>query len=118
MANPNGNPQNLKTPSTTEDAKAKGRKGGIASGRSRRKWKEFRKLFEIALTRKQEGKDSTAAEDIVLAMIEKALKGDVQAFKEIRDTMGEKPTDKQELSGKNGEGIQVVCFDGGPRIPV
>ncbi len=117
MPNPNGNPQTLKVP-TSETAKALGRKGGIASGRSRRKWKEFRKLFEIALTSKMEGVDRTTAEGIVIAMIQKALAGDVQAFKEIRDTMGEKPTDKQELSGKNGEGIQVVCFDGGPRIPV
>lgn len=117
MPNPKGNPQTLKVP-TSETAKALGRKGGVASGKSRRKWKEFRKLFEIALTSKMEGVDHTTAEGIVLAMIQKALAGDVQAFKEIRDTMGEKPTDRQELSGKDGEEIQIVCFGTGERTPV
>ena len=32
-----------------------------------------------------------------LAIIDKAMKGDTKAFEVIRDTIGEKPTDKQEI---------------------
>ena len=36
---------------------------------------------------------------ITKAMIVKAKKGDVSAYQTIRDTIGEKPTDKQEITG-------------------
>ena len=44
-------------------------------------------------------------EKISIALIEKALTGDVRAFETIRDTIGEKPT--QTIEGIEG-GINVV----------
>ena len=38
-------------------------------------------------------------ERISLALIEEAIKGNVKAFEVIRDTIGEKPVNKQEVSG-------------------
>ena len=35
------------------------------------------------------------------------MSGDVKAFQELRDTVGEKPVDKQELSGLNGEAVML-----------
>ena len=44
-----------------------------------------------------DGEKKTGAEAITLAMIKKASTGDVSAFLAIRDTIGEKPTEKQEV---------------------
>ena len=53
----------------------------------------------------------------MLALIEKALEGNVKAFEVLRDTVGEKPSDRHEISGP-GDGPCVVVFDGGRREPV
>lgn len=42
-----------------------------------------------------------------LSLIEKALKGDTKAFEVLRDTIGEKPTDKQEISGEQKLDINI-----------
>ena len=44
-----------------------------------------------------EGKNITAQEAMSIAMIQRAIQGDVSAFTAIRDTVGEKPTDKVEV---------------------
>ena len=67
-----------------EAAKA-GRAGGIASGRSRRRWNTLREAFRELLT----------DDDLILmfnALLSKAKEGDVRAAEFLRDTMGEKPT--------------------------
>jgi len=38
--------------------------------------------------------------NMTLAQVEKALKGDTKAYEVIRDTIGEKPTDKLETKGE------------------
>lgn len=42
------NNENLKPIKTTERAKELGRKGGIASGKQRRKYKEIKNIFKFA----------------------------------------------------------------------
>ncbi len=116
MANPKGHAENF-SPSTPEKAKANGRKGGLASGRSRKRRKAFRELVDLAL-RCRGVNGSTVAEDVVLALIDKALTGDVKAFEALRDTVGEKPSDRHEISGPDKEPVNLVVFDGGPRTPV
>jgi hypothetical protein len=64
------------------------RKGGIASGEARREKKLFRETIEKKL--------GANIDDIINAMITKASSGDVQATTFLRDTIGEKPTDKVE----------------------
>lgn len=74
------------------------RKGGINSGKARRQKKTFKQLFEIALSLQNEETGEQNAIGITSAMIKKALAGDVKAFESIRDTIGQKPIDKQEVS--------------------
>lgn len=41
--------------------------------------------------------NKTYQEQIVLALVKRAQKGDTKAFEVIRDTIGEKPVEKQEV---------------------
>ena len=81
---------------TIEEAK----KGGIASGESRRRKKLLRECLEELLDTEQEVKingvtlKKTNAELLSVTLMKKALKGDVKAFEVLRDTAGEKPVDK------------------------
>ena len=74
------------------------KKGGIKSGETRRNKKTLREELEIALAIKNE-KGEEIRMTITKALIQKAINGDVKAFEVIRDTIGEKPTDKQEING-------------------
>lgn len=72
-----------------DEAVKAGRAGGVASGRSKRKWASLREAFKERMT------DGDRLR-IFDAMLEKAAAGDVRAAEFIRDTMGEKPTDRIE----------------------
>ena len=93
------NSENLKPARTKSEAREKGKKGGIKSGEKRRERKKLRELLEIALQlqNKETGEQNDFA--IIAALIKKAVNGDTKAFELIRDTIGEKPTDKQEIIG-------------------
>lgn len=56
-------------------------------------------LLKIALTLQNEETGEINNIAITNAIINKAAKGDVSAYQTIRDTIGEKPTDKQEITG-------------------
>lgn len=94
MANEN----NLNPPiRSAREAREKGQKGGIASGEARRKKKTIRETLEMMLSG-QMPDGSTRRDAIVVALMEKALSGDVRAFEAIRDSVGEKPTEKMNVS--------------------
>lgn len=96
MANPqNLIPQSLRS---SKEAREMGRKGGIASGKARAKRKAMRELLEEAMARKLDGGDTTTAEAVTIALVERAMSGDTKAYEVIRDTLGEKPVDKKESS--------------------
>ena len=46
------------------------------------------------------GKNLTVGQALVLAQVKKAMTGDTRALEFLRDTMGEKPTNKQEITAK------------------
>lgn len=73
--------------------------GGKASGVARKKRKALKELLEIALSMEVAG-DQTAAEAVTAALIQKAMDGDTKAFEVIRDTVGEKPTEKSQVQGE------------------
>ena len=76
------------------------KKAGIASGKARRE----KKMFQEAVLNALKAKDTdgmTMLEKGVVAVIERMLKGDTKAFEVLRDTAGEKPTEKVEASGTN-----------------
>ena len=74
------------------------RQGAIASTAVRREKRTMREIAEIILS-----KDVTTSDGVVTGkyavlakVIDKALKGDLQAATFIRDTSGEKPTEKTQ----------------------
>ena len=87
-----GRPENFR-PRSSDEARKNGEKGGKKSGEARRKKKRLRELLELALARVDDG-GQTTAEAVTAALVTKALAGDVRAYEVIRDTVGEKPTDK------------------------
>lgn len=91
-----GNPEKLQPVRSKQEARERGAKGGVASGRARREKASLRAALEVLLERKgEDGK--TGREALAVALYEQALKGDVRAFAELRDTVGEKPVQKQEV---------------------
>lgn len=102
-----------------EEAKKNGRKGGIASGEARRKRKAFKEQIDYFLSLpfpdmtdnngnkikdafknfgiEEEEIDNQMA--MILSMWKNVIKkGDVSAFTALRDTVGERPSDKIEGS--------------------
>ena len=75
---------------TEEEQRELARKGGIASGEARRRKKTLKEEL-IALLETNDNNNK-----ISVAILNKALNGDIQAFTTIRDTIGEKPVDKVE----------------------
>ena len=91
------NAENLKPPinkrSTSEQREIR-QKGGIKSGEVRRARKTLKEELLLLL------ENGNTQNKISLALIKKALKGNIKAFEVIRDTIGEKPADKHELKGE------------------
>lgn len=85
-------PQNKRTKSEQREI---ARKGGIASGKSRKARKTFKEDLLLALSMIKDGK--TVQEIGLESVVAKYLSGDLKAFEIVRDTVGEKPTDKQEV---------------------
>ena len=82
--------ENLRPVSSKEEARERGRKGGLASGEARRKRKTLKEELLLMLS------EGETQRSVTLALIEKAMSGDTKAFEVIRDTIGEKPVDKVE----------------------
>ena len=82
-----------------EERKEIAKKGAEATNRIRAERKTLAELMKIALTLPNEETGEINDIAITNAMINKAIKGDVSAYQTIRDTIGEKPTDKQEITG-------------------
>lgn len=91
---------------SVNEAREFGRKGGKASGESRRRKADFRKTLNLLLTAEIDnpewtpileamGLDSTLESAVNAAIIKKALAGNVKAYEAIRDTLGQ--TLKSEL---------------------
>lgn len=95
------NEQNLNPFNTlTEDEQREiARKGGQASGESRRNKKLLRECLEILLEKEmtdKSGKTMSGAEALSTKLFAEAMKGNVKAFEVLRDTAGQKPIDKVE----------------------
>lgn len=93
--------ENLKVLSPSE-ARKNGRIGGKKSGEVRRAKKTMREMLDYLLEKeiKTNKGDMSTLEAIMVSMIAKASKGDVRATEFIRDTIGQKPTEKTEIIGE------------------
>ena len=88
---------------TKEEQREIARKGGIASGKARREKKIFKEAIE-----KQLGQ---SIDSMIKSMIEQAKSGNVQAITFLRDTIGEKPTDKVEAEVNSDVNINIELTD-------
>lgn len=88
---------NLRTP-TAEEARERGRKGGIASAKARAEKKQLKELLELALSQPSEiVEDEDNYTAITAALVNKAIQGDTKAYEVIRDTLGQKPTEQTQM---------------------
>lgn len=106
--------ENLKPCRTTEEARERGRKGGINSGKRKKEKRKLKEIAEMLLDMKApddiiarfeqlypdlDAKEMTNRLAIVQRLILNALAGDNKAFKLLRDQIGEKP--KEEIVNTN-----------------
>ena len=100
---------------TKEQLSEAGKKSGKASVEARRRRKELKETLEILLNmsldkrRKNvdiekiqafadlKGKNVTVDEAMMIKLVQKALSGDLNSISMIRDTIGEKPSDRVEV---------------------
>ena len=94
---------------THEQIVANARKAGLASGEANRARRKQREILHNILFLMCDDEEAVAALQALgltpnfanaanLAMLRKAIKGDVEAMKYIRDTIGEKPADTTQLT--------------------
>ena len=112
-----------------EQRRENGRKGGIASGEAKRKKKAMKERLEILLEMNVKsgrgadiesiqnfaalkGKNITVQDALMIAQIQKALKGDTNAAVFVRDTAGQNPTQKIEADVDMDLKITVDYGDG------
>ena len=90
---PNGTPQNLIPFNKMDKDKAREihAKGGKASGESKRARKSLKEELILLLSQ------GDTQKQLSISLLAKAFNGDVRAFEVIRDTIGEKPVEKQEI---------------------
>lgn len=108
-----------------EIAVENGRKGGKASGEAKRRKKDMKERLEILLSMPLKdgkgadvekiksfgaikGKNITVEDAILIAVLQKALKGDVQASNFIRDTSGQKVAEKVEINTNIDESVKEI----------
>ena len=95
-------PNSKRTPSELREMT---RKAGIASGEARRARKTLKETLLMML------EEGNTQNDITLALLQKALNGDTKAYEVIRDTVGEKPTDKIEQSGDSKLDVNIRVIE-------
>lgn len=103
------NEKNLKPPQSTSEARERGKKGGIASGKARLAKKTAREYAIAALdgvTKDKEGKSITIKDVMIQKLIAKAVsEADLNAIKYIGELIGESPSQKIEVTGKDGKDL-------------
>lgn len=99
---------------TSEELRERARKGGIASVKARREKKLFRETLESLLSMPMKDGNDVSVDDIksfagikganisvqeaiLIAQVQKAMKGDTRAAEYVRDSIGQKPSDKIQL---------------------
>lgn len=108
---------------SVNEAREFGRKGGKASGESRRRKADFRKTLNLLLTAEIDspewtpllealGLDSTLESAVNAAMIREALAGNVKAYIAIRDTLGQTTKSDEDLEEQKARTAAVQAKTG------
>ena len=97
------NPQNLipQNERPVEERRRIAAMGGKARGEQKKRQKTFREALETLLSKEVIDKNGDKY-DLLTAIsakqVEKASKGDTKAFEVIRDTIGQKPVERVEIT--------------------
>ena len=100
---------------TSDELRERAKKGGVASGKARRERKLMRETLETLLGMPLKNGKSASVEDIkslaavkgkninvqeaiLIAQVQKAMKGDTRAAEYVRDTIGQKPVDSVDMN--------------------
>lgn len=94
---------------TEDELREMTRNGGIKSGEVRREKKKLKEELEILMQIATDG--TTNQSKLCVALLSKALSGDVQAFNAIRDTMGEKPKEVIEQTNRNPKPLRIEIVE-------
>ena len=113
------NEKNLKSfnKMSEREQKAIASKGGVASGKAKRRKKEFKESLEVVLGMvlksgeiasiddiqsfaDLKGKNITVQDAIVIAMAQRAMKGNVSCARWVLETSGQKQPTKLEMRGE------------------
>ena len=99
----------FKKEQSCEEAVKNSKKGGIASGKARLAKKTAREYAIAALegvTKDKEGKSITIKDVMIQKLIAKAVsEADLNAIKYIVELIGESPSQKIEVTGKDGKDL-------------
>lgn len=108
------NEQNLKPVRTKEEARERGRNGGKASGKARRRKADFRKTLNMLLTVDIEhpeitpildamGIDSTPESAMLMAQIKEAMDGNTKAAYFVAQYAGQNDRLKEDIENKKAD---------------
>lgn len=87
---------------TPKERKELARKAGIKSGEARRAKKTMKQMLDYLLEKEitnTKGEKASTLEAISVSLIKQAMSGNTKAFEVIRDTIGQKITEKLDISG-------------------
>lgn len=94
-----------------EQARINGRKGGKASAEARARRKAFSEAFDVLLTKEymdQEGNVKQGVDVLASQVFKAALSGDMKAFVELRNSVGEMPVQRVETVNISQETYDAV----------
>jgi hypothetical protein len=97
-----------------EDAKKIRSKGGKARAAKIKEKKTMKEMLDYLLEKEianKSGEKASTQEAISIALIKQALNGNVKAYEVIRDTIGEKPTEKQEITNTTPQIVVATKTD-------
>lgn len=118
---------------STEEVREIAARGGRKSGETRRKRRTAKEIARTILqtdlsaeqveevldgARDLIGDDASAYSVMIAKMVQEGLRGNVQAFTAVRDTAGDKPTDKQEVTAAVTAGDVALLEKVGARLGI
>jgi len=82
---------------SSDELKQRQHNGGVKSGEARRAKKTLKQELEILM--EMATKDGKTYQELMsLSLVKEALKGNTKAFEVVRDTLGQKPIEVQQVT--------------------
>jgi hypothetical protein len=107
---------------TKEELQEAGKKGGVKSGKTRAAKKQMKDTFETIDKIKNiadiKGKNITVQDAILIAQVQKALKGSIASAEFIRDTVGQRPEDIINLNTEGEDMTLNINVSYGDETPL